>query len=378
LWEFSAAFGNVDDGQTRPPHAEDVRRLVLRIAYLWRQRTSQLSVLFNRWEQGSADSEKPAAGWEVPSIEDLRRCLHYEARQQISSLADKELADLPSGASEPFGTTLLAAALWVEHLLLLRMGDGAIIVAPASGDPFAWHEKSDGKAFSNSTSSMLGSAGDIEWELFKLSSSAPGSETESGSLKTLDPRYVVLVTDGVSDPYLPKDIENRKAGIVEESARVLGSRIRPRPSGQNWQEWCEELTGFLASLSKVSGDDATLAALNVTDIDCWWAKPQAEKEFDQPDAPPAFTAGEAQELGSGDNEESGASRTTADSREPTVQQSGELGRSTAPDSLALPPAASATTNANGVARQIVGAFMTLVARVAGFFGNPKELRGTLK
>ena len=281
LWEFTAPADTDEQIQNRSPNDEDVRRLVLRIAYLWRQRTSQLSILFERWDAGNSMASKSPQAWAMPGIDELRNPLPFEARELATSLADKELSDLPSGASDPFGTTLLAAAIWGDHLLLLRMGDGAIIVAPASGEPFAWNEKSKGKAFGNKTASLVGSADKFEWELFRLSAEAPTVEPDSAGFALLDPRFIVLVTDGVSDPYVEQDAENERLGLPAYSARLLGGQIRPRAGNQTWQGWCGELTGFLASLSRESGDDATLAALDVTDLDCWWADPAAEPTSQQ-------------------------------------------------------------------------------------------------
>lgn len=272
LWEFTAPAESDEQFQNRSPNDEDVRRLVLRIAYLWRQRTSQLSVLFDRWEAGSAGVSKLVQEWAVPGIEELRGCLTFEAREQVASLAEKELSALPEGASDAFGTTLLAAAIWGDHLLLLRMGDGAIVVAPASGAPFNWQAKNEGKAFSNRTASLSGSAAGFEWELYRLGAHESEGNAASNVTRQIDPRFIVLVTDGVSDPYVPKDTENERLGLAAESARVLGSQIRPRAGSQTWQEWCAEITGFLVSLSRASGDDATLAALDLTGIDCWWVQ----------------------------------------------------------------------------------------------------------
>jgi serine/threonine protein phosphatase PrpC len=276
LWEFTAPPESDEQFQNRSPNDEDVRRLVSRIAYLWRQRTSQLSILFERWDAGSSMTSKSAQAWVIPRIDELRNPLTFEARELAISLAAKELSALPEGASEAFGTTLLAAAIWGHHLLLLRMGDGAIIVAPASGDPFAWEAKNEGKAFSNRTASLSGSAAGFEWELHRLGAHESEGNASSSLPRHIDPRFIVLVTDGVSDPYVPKDIENARLGRAAESARVLGSQIRPRAESQTWQEWCAEITGFLVSLSRASGDDATLAALDLTGIECWWVEPGGE------------------------------------------------------------------------------------------------------
>jgi hypothetical protein len=270
LWEFTAPTEGDEQFQNRSPNDEDVRRLVLRIAYLWRQRTSQLSILFERWEAGNSEAPKSAQAWMIPGIDELRNPLPFEARELVTSLAAKELSALPEGASGAFGTTLLAAALWGDHLLLLRMGDGAIVVAPASGDPFVWQAKNEGKAYSNRTASLSGSAAGFEWELCRLDAHESDGNAASNTPRHIDPRFIVLVTDGVSDPYVPKDLENERLGFPPESARVLGSQIRPRTESQTWPEWCAEITGFLVSLSRISGDDATLAALDLTDTDCWW------------------------------------------------------------------------------------------------------------
>ena len=293
LWEFTAPAESDEQFQNRSPNDEDVRRLVLRIAYLWRQRTSQLSVLFERWDAGNSMASKPARAWAIPGIDELRNPLSFEARELAESLAAKELSDLPEGASEAFGTTLLAAAIWGDHLLLLRMGDGAIVVAPASGDAFAWQAKNEGKAFSNRTASLSGSAAGFEWELCRLGAHESEGNAASNVPRHIDPRFIVLVTDGVSDPYVPKDAENERLGLPPESARVLGSQIRPRAGSQTWQEWCAEITGYLVSLSRASGDDATLAALDLTGIDCWWGVPLAEvapEAMSEASTPPVLSA----------------------------------------------------------------------------------------
>ena len=153
LWQFIG--GDEEKVQCRTPGlaptSEEITQAVRRIAYLWRVRTAQLSQLFDQWEISQRIDGLAIGGGSAGAEAAAKSALFDEqALDQIVAAGPDD------NRSHLFGTTLLAAAIWKKHLLLLKIGDGEIILSHAAGEPERWGERSQEKNYSNRTDSLSG------------------------------------------------------------------------------------------------------------------------------------------------------------------------------------------------------------------------------
>jgi hypothetical protein len=234
-----------------PISDERLKQAARNTIFHWRIRCAEFDALRRRWTPAALPTTPTGEALETSPdrfAEHLR-----DLWQELQALREQ---DPDAQSFKTFGSTLLVAMVTEHDLVFMRLGDGQMILVPRIGDPQLILADATAKAFGNTTDSLASSGVDsedrgvAERALFKrIRRSA------------VDPVLVALVTDGVSDPYIPVDEQNARENKPAESARIWGERQRHEIEAHGLQAWAATLGAKLAKAAATSGDDASAAFL---------------------------------------------------------------------------------------------------------------------
>ncbi|WP_288843110.1 PP2C family serine/threonine-protein phosphatase [uncultured Deefgea sp.] len=197
---------------------------------------SKVAGLLASWE-ANTDSQK-AIG------EDFHYFFHKMASNAIEAIEQE--AQAQSTSVKEYSTTLLAAAVKKDHaktfLATFWMGDGAIAAYGPSGTVKLMGSP-DGGEFAGQTRFLDRNA---------LVDQGFGKRVRVGLLQ--DVSSVILMTDGVSDPYFETDNELRDPAKWD----VFWDEIEPKLNGENPEQ---QLVEWLHFFKQGHHDDRTIALL---------------------------------------------------------------------------------------------------------------------
>ena len=179
-------------------------------------------------------------------------------RSYLTTIGDGVRGSVSDGYSDemkPFGTTFLAALAWGGVCICMRVGDGDVLFVDENGKATRVFPLPP-KEFGNATESLGANRRDAEVPQAMMSVRLERQ-----------PRFVLLCSDGVSDPYTPAETEAQQRGEPSALARLWASQPAEKIAKLGWSKWRAELPPLLAQLSrKGTFDDVSVAA-------AWWCPP---------------------------------------------------------------------------------------------------------